>query len=68
MHAAYSTLIHSYGWDEKTRDLDIAFHSGGTWRYAGVERERFLDFLRSASKGKYFLNYIKGRYAEEKRA
>lgn len=64
MHECASTLIHSYGYDEKTLDLDIRFKSGPTWRYSGVSRETFLDFLRSGSKGKYLNANIKGKYTE----
>ena len=66
MNQCDSTLIHSYGYDPATLQLDIEFHKGGRYRYSGVTQERFEDFLRSTSKGKHFLAEIKGKYEFQK--
>ena len=66
MHACDSTLIASYGYEPKSRDLDIHFRSGPTWRYSSVPEPVFLEFLRSQSKGKYFLKHIRSQYPEKK--
>ena len=62
MFDANSTLIARYGYDPKSGELDIEFHSGGTWRYSGVRQDAFTAFLQAPSKGKYFLANIKLAY------
>ena len=66
MHAARSSLIASYGYDQATGDMDIAFSSGSTWRYSGVTMDLFTRFLQAPSKGKFFIAEIKGKHAESK--
>ena len=62
MFPCESSLIASYGYDPKTRELRIDFHKGGVYSYADVPQEAFEEFLRSSSKGKHFLSDIKGKY------
>lgn len=66
MCAADSSLIATYGYDPEKLLLRIAFHQGGMWDYRGLTMERFLEFVRSESKGKHFLREIKGKYDAEK--
>lgn len=67
MHPCDSTLISHYGYDPKREDLDINFHSGDLWRYSKVPEVEFHGFLRASSKGRYFLQNIKGKFDAVKR-
>jgi hypothetical protein len=60
-------MLARYGYEPETQELDVEFRSGDVWRYDGVSMETFVGFLRAASKGKYFLESIKGKHAEERR-
>jgi hypothetical protein len=57
-----STLIHSIGYDEDKRILEIRFHETGSYRYYDVEPEVVEEFLEAESKGRYFNDYIRDAY------
>jgi hypothetical protein len=57
-----STSIDWFDYDVRARVLEIAYASGGVYRYAGVS-ERDCDELRAAeSKGRFVNEVIKKRY------
>lgn len=59
-----SSNIRSVGYDLDTRTLEVEFHSGGIYQYAGVPETIYQGFMQAASKGSYFHDHIKGRYPD----
>jgi hypothetical protein len=57
-----STLIHSIGYDEAKRTLEVTFQDGDTYRYYEVEPDVVEEFLDAESKGAYFNDYIRDSY------
>jgi hypothetical protein len=61
-----SDVIHSIGYDEETRTLEVRFHETGTYRYYDVEPDVFEEFLDAESKGQYFNDYIRDAHLMKK--
>jgi len=61
-----SSLIYSVGYDEKTRDLVIEFHTGEVFMYENVPTEKYKNLMSAVSKGKYYSWEIKGKYNSRK--
>ncbi|MBE8596842.1 MULTISPECIES: KTSC domain-containing protein [unclassified Xenorhabdus] len=61
-----SSNLHSVGYDQVTRTLEIAFHSGGIYQYDGVPANVHQGLISASSKGKYFHQYIKNVYPYRK--
>ena len=61
-----SSMIAGVEYDDETRELDILFSSGKTYRYFDVPAEVYAMLLDAETKGQYFNEEIKGayRYAE----
>ena len=59
-----SSNISCIGYD--TENLFVGFKSGGFYRYDKVNPELVNDFLKAESKGKFFANYILGKYTTTK--
>lgn len=57
-----SSNIKSIGFEATNNVLEVEFHSGGIYQYRNVSQTIFDSFLRSASKGGFFDQYIKDRY------
>lgn len=66
MYDTTSSLIARYGYDTATSTMQLDFHNGGLYRYHEVPLAVFTEFLRARSKGKFFLQNIKGPYKYEK--
>jgi hypothetical protein len=66
MYDCKSSLIARYGYDPKKLEMAVDFHNGGVYLYKGVVQQRFEEFIRASSKGKFFLSNIKGKYETEK--
>lgn len=62
MFPCQSTLIRSYGYEQAKLVMDIQFNDGAVFRYFQVPVEVIVEFVRAASKGKYFLEHIKAQY------
>ena len=65
-----SSLIAAADYDEQRQELAITFKSGARWVY-GSEAQPFTPddadaFLSSGSKGKWFLEQIKGQWPERR--
>ena len=58
-----SSTIKSVEYDEDTRELDITFTSGKTYRYYNVPLEIYAVLLDAGSKGKFFNDNTKGAFA-----
>ena len=62
-----SEMIQSFGYDEENGILEIEFKKGGSiWQYYEFAEIHWNDFYYAESKGRYFLQNIKGRYREAK--
>ncbi|WP_306309345.1 KTSC domain-containing protein [Xenorhabdus anantnagensis] len=61
-----SSNLHSVGYDQVTRTLEIAFHNGGIYQYDGVPANVHQGLMSAPSKGKYFHQYIKNVYPYRK--
>jgi hypothetical protein len=58
-------MIASVGYDAKAQILEIQFlSSGDIWQYEEVSEEVYQDFMKSNSKGRFFLENIRGGYEE----
>lgn len=61
-----SRSLASVGYDAKARVLVVEFRDGGLYRYREVPREVFDGLMTAASKGRYFLERIRGKYDYER--
>lgn len=61
-----SSNIHSIGYDEKSRILEIEFHSGGIYQYLNIEEEVYDKLMSASSKGGFFHRFIKDKYPTKK--
>jgi hypothetical protein len=57
-----STLIDTVAYDSPTQVLTIKFRKGRTYRYGAVPRTVYTGLLTAASHGRYYNQWIKGRY------
>ena len=48
-----SSMLHSVGYDEQTRCLQVVFNTGQMYCYKDVPPEVFQDLLQAESKGQY---------------
>jgi len=49
-HVIGSANVHWVGYDEPSQTLEIAFHSGHTYRYGGVDRAIALPLLEDGEQ------------------
>jgi hypothetical protein len=61
-----STAIRRFDYDPQHRRLDVLFVSGGAYSYFEVPETVALGFKAARSKGRYFQQYIRGRFAFRK--
>lgn len=54
-----SSKVNAVGYDENNRLLYIQFHGGAVYVYYEIVKYVYDGFLKAASKGKYFGEYIK---------
>ena len=64
--AVESSNLASIGYDEKTKTLEIEFHSGGIYEYDDVEKEVFEELMNAESHGRYFMSMIRGAYSDSR--
>lgn len=57
-----SASLASVGYDEQQRVLEIEFRNGGIYRYSGVTKEFFAQFMSANSKGRFFALKIRGKF------
>lgn len=60
--ALESSLLASTAYDEVTQVVEIAFKSGGCYRYSDFPPEKWDRFRAAESAGKFFLSEIKGKH------
>ncbi len=57
-----STTIQSVGYDPTTAVLEIEFTHGDLYQYFMVPTSTYLGIVRAASKGRFFGEFIQGKY------
>jgi hypothetical protein len=57
-----STALREAAYDSQTRVLAITFRSGKVYRYSDVPRNVYAGLVQAGSHGRYFNQWIKGRY------
>lgn len=58
-----STVIQSFEYDAGNRELRVVFRSGRIYVYEDVPGDSYTAMRRSFSKGEYFNEHIRDRYA-----
>lgn len=66
-YEADSSMISAFGYNEMTRELDVAFHRTGTYRYFHVPKHVFEGLRDASSQGRYMRDMIIDMYQYEKR-
>jgi len=61
-----STRIEDMGYDPESQTAEIAFVSGGIYRYFNVPEDIYYAVLNAASVGRAFDQLIKGSYDYER--
>lgn len=61
-----STAIRRFSYDEETSTLFVTFIDGDVYAYRPVPREVHSAFRNAISKGRFFSQRIRGRYAYAK--
>ncbi|MDR0994215.1 MAG: KTSC domain-containing protein [Verrucomicrobiota bacterium] len=63
MYSVDSTFIDQIGYDVEARTLVVQMvNSSDVYSYANVPEDIFQRFLQSESKGRYYVEHIKGKY------
>ena len=57
-----STMMKRIDYDETSKELDITFVSGKTYRYLDVSPEIYGSLLDAESKGQFFNEHIKNEF------
>ena len=57
-----STNISEAFYQPDTQILEISFHSGHIYRYAGITREIFDQLISAPSTGKFYNKHIRGQF------
>jgi hypothetical protein len=65
-HYISSSVIRWYGYDPKSRVLDVEFVSGHLYRYSAVPASMFEALEAAPSKGQYFDFHIRERFPTER--
>ena len=58
-----SSKLQSVGYDPQNRILEIAFHGNGVYQYEDVSQDINTELMAAPSKGRYFAERIRDRYA-----
>jgi KTSC domain-containing protein len=58
-----SSNLQSVGYDPQNRILEIAFHGNGVYQYEDVNHSIYTELMAAPSKGRYFDERIRDRYA-----
>lgn len=57
-----SSNIHSIGYDEDSKILEIEFHNGRIYNYYNVPKKIHTAIMAAGSKGSYLNQNIKDKY------
>jgi hypothetical protein len=58
-----SSMMKRVDYDDASKELDITFISGKTYRYLDVSPEVYSALLDAESKGEFFNEYIKDEFS-----
>ena len=58
-----STNLATVGYDRSTATLEIEFRGGALYRYRGVPHAIYRELMSANSKGRYFVQHIRGKFA-----
>ena len=58
-----SSVIRSYRYNPKRRELTVVFTSGASYAYMRVPTATYLELNAAGSKGEYFNAHIRNRFA-----
>ena len=58
-----STLLKAAAYADQAALLELEFRSGAVYRYFDVPAPVWQEFLRAESKGRYFSQHIRNRFA-----
>lgn len=58
-----SSSLRSIGYERATATLEVEFTNGGVYRYADVPAELWSAFRQAGSKGKFFQDNVRDRFA-----
>ena len=61
-----STVIRSYRYDRRRRELEIVFQSGRRYVYRDVPEETYDAMKEASSKGEFFNLHIRDHYTFER--
>lgn len=64
IHEVQSKMIKLLIWDKKTNQCLVKFKESPIYVYPDVSKDIFNNWLKSKSKGKFFLNVIKKKYSK----
>lgn len=62
----HSTNLTKIGYDYHTQTLEVWFRNGGVYRYSNVPASVWEDFQSANSVGKFFHNFVRGKYPTTK--
>lgn len=62
-----SSNLRSVGYDPDSKELEITFKNGTTYKYWQVPQQEFDSLLAADSKGQYFNKNIKPVYSWSKK-
>jgi hypothetical protein len=57
-----STVIRSYSYDARRRELDIVFQTRCRYRYRHVPLATYAAMKLASSKGEFFNRHVRGRF------
>ena len=61
-----SSNLRSVGYDAKQRELQVEFHSSGTYAFSGVHPNTHRALMSATSKGKAFWRLVRDKYPFQK--
>ena len=61
-----STSLNAATYQDQSAFLELEFRSGVSYRYLGVPEQVYRELLSAESKGRYFNQHIRNRFAYAK--
>jgi hypothetical protein len=61
-----STSLNAAAYQDQSALLELEFRSGVIYHYFGVPAQTYQELLRAESKGRYFNQHIRNRFAHAK--
>lgn len=67
-HPVISSNLHSAGYDDDSKTLEIKFKNGSVYSYTGVPRVMYEGIFKAESPGGFVQRWIvKGKYKSSKK-